>query len=402
MIIEKKTVQLTELKLYPDNPNQGDVGAIATSIEEFGQFRSIVVNKRTMEILAGNHTYLAMKMLGKDTIEAEFIDVDEITAKKIVLADNRLSEISMYDQDVLKNILTEIAETDTLLGTGFDGDDLDALIAELESPLDLDTNKKVDDDKPKNFKRKLPLDLIYSFSPYATTTFIAKEFGWLCGSISKECHRYVDKDKYRNRFDWSHKIEFIDNEWKGYDHERHLKAVSYFKPKYATTRDIMSSDQCRENDIEYYTFDQIMDFAEEVDEHAENTILIPKYDCIDKIPEKYVLGFSVPTSYGGTEVNYEAFKGRPIHLLGGSWKLQLQYLEFFGDDVISIDNNYIYKIGEFGQYVLEDGTLARLDKEMNYPVGSVKSHVTLATMLSITNITKKVTEMFGTTELEEE
>lgn len=402
MIVEKKTVKLTELKLYPDNPNQGDIGAIATSIEEFGQFRSIVVNKRTMEILAGNHTFLAMKMLGKEEIDAEFVDVDEITAKKIVLADNRLSEISMYDTDVLKNILIEIAEIDTLVGTGFDGDDLDALIAELETPLDLDSNKKVDPDEKKNFKRKLPLHLIYSFSPYATTTFIAKEFGWLAGSISKECHRYVDKEIYRQRFDWSHKIEFIDNEWKGYDHERHIKAVSFFKPKYATTRDIMSSDQCRENDIEYYTFDQIMDFAKDVDKYAENTILIPKYDCIDKIPENYVLGFSVPTSYGGTEVNYEAFKGRKIHLLGGSWKLQLQYLEYFGDDVISIDNNYIYKIGEFGQYVLEDGSLARLDKDMNYPVGSVKSHVTLCTTLSIANITKKVTEMFGQGQLEEE
>ena len=45
----------------------------------------------------------------------------------------------------------------------------------------------------------------------------------------------------------------------------------------------MSSDQCRKNDVEYYTFEQILEFAEEVDKYAENTILIPKYDCIDKI-----------------------------------------------------------------------------------------------------------------------
>ena len=109
MIVEKKNVKLDELKLYPDNPNQGDIGAIATSIEEFGQYRSIVVNKNTMEILAGNHTYLAMKMLGKETIDAEFVDVDDITAKKIVLADNRLSEISLYDEVALKGLLEEVA-----------------------------------------------------------------------------------------------------------------------------------------------------------------------------------------------------------------------------------------------------------------------------------------------------
>ena len=402
MIVEKKNVKLDELKLYPDNPNQGDIGAIATSIEEFGQYRSIVVNKNTMEILAGNHTYLAMKMLGKETIDAEFVDVDDITAKKIVLADNRLSEISLYDEVALKGLLEEVASGSTgLKGTGFDNDDLDALIAELDTPLDLDANKNPEGQEKIN-KRTLPIDLIYSFSPYAPTMFIAKEYKWLCGSISKECHRYVDKPDILNRFEFSHKINFIDNEWKGYNHERHIKAVKHFKPKYATTRDIMSSDQCRKNDVEYYTFEQILEFAEEVDKYAENTILIPKYDCIDKIPENYVLGFSVPTSYGGTEVNYESFKGRKIHLLGGSWKLQLKYLELFGDDVISLDNNYIYKIGEFGQYVKEDGELARLDKDMDYPVGSVKSHVTLATTLSITNITKRVTEMFGDIKTEEE
>ena len=57
MIVEKKKVPIEELKTYPSNPNQGDVGAIIESIKQFGQFRSIVVNKRTMEILAGNHTY---------------------------------------------------------------------------------------------------------------------------------------------------------------------------------------------------------------------------------------------------------------------------------------------------------------------------------------------------------
>mgnify|MGYP000072444113 CR=1 FL=1 len=404
MIVEKKKVPIGDLKTYPSNPNQGDIGAISESIKQFGQFRSIVVNKRTMEILAGNHTYKAMESLGHKEIEVDFVDVDEMTAKKIVLADNRLSDISLYDDNALKDLLEEIATDDDLAGTGFDNDDLDALIAELDTPLSLSINQAPDTDTPQ-FKRELPIDLIFSFAPQVTMSFVAKEFGWLSGVISKDSVRYVDSPKaeeYLSRWAWHHKIEFIDNEWKGYDHDKHIRAVEFFKPKYATTRDIMSSDQCRENKVEYLTFDKIMEYAEEVDKHATHTIVIPKYDCIDKIPEKYVLGFSVPTSYGGTEVHHEKFKGRPIHLLGGSWKLQLKYLEYFGDDVISLDTNYIFLLAEYGSYVKENGDITSLDKELGYPIGSVKSHATLATTLSFTNITKRVQEMCGEVKTTEE
>ena len=149
MIVEKKKVPIEELKTYPSNPNQGDVGAIIESIKQFGQFRSIVVNKRTMEILAGNHTYKAMQQLGHKEIEVDFVDVDEMTAKKIVLADNRLSDISMYDDNALKDLLEEIATDDDLLGTGFDNDDLDALIAELDTPLSLSLNQAPDTTTPQ-------------------------------------------------------------------------------------------------------------------------------------------------------------------------------------------------------------------------------------------------------------
>jgi hypothetical protein len=46
------------------NVRQGDIGAISESLKAHGQYRPIVVDKRTNRILAGNHTWKAAKSLG--------------------------------------------------------------------------------------------------------------------------------------------------------------------------------------------------------------------------------------------------------------------------------------------------------------------------------------------------
>ena len=398
-------IKISELKYYPKNARQGDVGAIAESIKELGQFRSVVVNKKNNEILAGNHTVMAMEMLGYEEVSVEFVDVDEQKAKKIVLADNRISDLATYNDSDLADLLKEVASDTGLAGTGFDDDDLDALLKEIVQPLDLTTNKKP---TGRRIKKTTPIDLIYSYNPRDITAFLATELGWLIGAISKASYRYIDRDDIKNTFEWKHKIEFIDNEWKGYNHEKHLATVEHFKPKYATTRDIMTSDQCRANGIEYYTFEQIMDMAKEVKQHTDNMIVIPKYDCIDKIPEEYVLGFSVPTAYGGTEVPWEAFRGRKIHLLGGSWKVQMAYIELLGDDIISLDNNYINKISDWGRVTLPNGDVKYLDEigkgnqYMDFGIGTLLKHKTLSMMLSLNNIKMQVMKMLGEVVLEEE
>ena len=121
-------VDVSELTEYPDNTRQGDVGAIVTSLEENGQYRPIVVNKRTMQILAGNHTYQAALHLKWDKIAVSYVDVDEDTAKRIVLIDNRANDLADYDYPALVEQLTELTKTEkSLVGTGFNLDDLDDL-----------------------------------------------------------------------------------------------------------------------------------------------------------------------------------------------------------------------------------------------------------------------------------
>jgi ParB-like chromosome segregation protein Spo0J len=125
-----ETIPLSDLTLYPMNARQGDIGAISESLRLFGQYRPIVVNRRTMHILVGNHTAAAAKSLGWSKIAVSWVDVPEDQEAKIVLIDNRSADVAMYDEDGLATLLTSLG---SLIGTGFDGDDLDQLLSDVRN-----------------------------------------------------------------------------------------------------------------------------------------------------------------------------------------------------------------------------------------------------------------------------
>lgn len=134
-------IPVAELAPYHRNPRTGDLDSIAESLSVNGQYRPIVVNKgsltgRPNEILAGNHTYKAAKQLGWTDIAVTFLDVDDDAAAKIVIVDNRTSDLAGYDTALLADILTELPDLD---GTGYDQDQLGQLLDEtaLPAPIEL-------------------------------------------------------------------------------------------------------------------------------------------------------------------------------------------------------------------------------------------------------------------------
>ncbi|HYG67587.1 MAG TPA: DNA methyltransferase, partial [Anaeromyxobacteraceae bacterium] len=64
----------------------------------------------------------------------EILDVDDATALRILIADNRIADLGTYSDERLAQVLAEILEqTSSLSGTGYDADDLDQLLADLSS-----------------------------------------------------------------------------------------------------------------------------------------------------------------------------------------------------------------------------------------------------------------------------
>jgi hypothetical protein len=131
-----RSTSVLDLNLNPNNPRQGDVGAIAESIEANGFVGSIVAQCSTGNVLAGNHRLLAAKALGMTKVQVHWVDVDDAAARRIMLADNRTSDLATYDEAALTELLADMARHDSLIGTGFDGDDLDDLLTELDHQPD--------------------------------------------------------------------------------------------------------------------------------------------------------------------------------------------------------------------------------------------------------------------------
>lgn len=119
-----ESVSISSLTAYPSNPRRGDIDAIASSLKAHGQYRPVVVQSSTNFILAGNHTVKAAKKLGWKKIKIVRVDVDEQTARKIVLADNRITDLASYNEPLLKSLLTALPELD---GTGFTSGELETL-----------------------------------------------------------------------------------------------------------------------------------------------------------------------------------------------------------------------------------------------------------------------------------
>lgn len=122
-------VDIDAIKPYRKNPRVGNLDAIRESVRENGQFRPVVVQKSTGEILGGNHTWKAMKAEGYKNISAVYVDVDDLAAARIVLADNRTNDLATYNTEVLTEILAGLP---TPVGTGYDDDSVRALMAGIQ------------------------------------------------------------------------------------------------------------------------------------------------------------------------------------------------------------------------------------------------------------------------------
>ena len=110
-IINKK---LSELKPYEKNPRKNDnaVDYVAKSIEEFGFKVPIVIDKDNV-IIAGHTRYKASEKLGLN--EVPCVIADDLTDEQVKafrLADNKVSEMSEWDYDLLDIELDDIVGID--------------------------------------------------------------------------------------------------------------------------------------------------------------------------------------------------------------------------------------------------------------------------------------------------
>lgn len=104
-VVQKK---IEDLVIDDRNARKGNVASIIASLKEFGQHRPVVVQSGTNRIIAGNHLYQAAQALGWETIECVMVDDDDDKAIRRGIADNATGDLATWDDDQLKELLTEV------------------------------------------------------------------------------------------------------------------------------------------------------------------------------------------------------------------------------------------------------------------------------------------------------
>lgn len=143
-----------ELIPYEKNPrdNRLAIDDVVRSIEEYGFTNPILVNEEKV-ILAGHTRREAAILAGLEKVPYIVIDgLTEAQQKAYRLADNKLSELSIWDEDLLKEELKDLLDEDYDLSlTGFSDVDLTDLLK------DEDDLEDIEPEEPKEKKTTLPM-----------------------------------------------------------------------------------------------------------------------------------------------------------------------------------------------------------------------------------------------------
>lgn len=133
--MDVKLVPIGSLTPHPLNSREGDVGAITHSIEAHGVYKPLITQASTGLVIAGNQTLAAMHALGHKRVAIIEHECDDDEALAILLVDNRTSDLATMDVQKLSDVLKVLAARDALAGTGYDADDVDAIVREANSML---------------------------------------------------------------------------------------------------------------------------------------------------------------------------------------------------------------------------------------------------------------------------
>jgi DNA modification methylase len=139
--------------LIPDRDNprkhgRAQIRAIAKSIEAFG-FNAPILIDRNRKIIAGHGRYEAAKLLGFAQVPVIFLDhLSETQAKAYMLADNKLTDRSTWDDGKVAIQLKELSDLVLdfdIEAIGFELPEIDFRIQSLDAP---DTADNVDEFDP--------------------------------------------------------------------------------------------------------------------------------------------------------------------------------------------------------------------------------------------------------------
>ena len=140
-------VDIDSLVEWEHNPriNTEAVSKVARSIERFGFASPVIAREEDSMVIAGHTRIAAARSLGLQTVPVRYMKLSRTEAELLAIADNKLGEISDWNEDMLKDILSALPEND-LYDIGFSQDELDSLLENIDTELPPESDNAVYDD----------------------------------------------------------------------------------------------------------------------------------------------------------------------------------------------------------------------------------------------------------------
>ena len=131
--LTEETFDIDALVENPRNPNQHpeeQLLRLMASLRTNGQYKPVIARRSNRMLIAGHGIRQAAMRLGWTEIRVAFWDVDQVTADRTMLGDNRLGELSKPNQERVAELLREIPEDDWL-SVGFSDVEAEKLMSDL-------------------------------------------------------------------------------------------------------------------------------------------------------------------------------------------------------------------------------------------------------------------------------
>ena len=140
-------VDIDSLVEWEHNPriNTEAISKVARSIERFGFASPVIAREEDSMVIAGHTRIAAARSLGLQTVPVRYMKLSRTEAELLAIADNKLGEISDWNEDMLKDILAALPEND-LDDIGFSQDELDLLLENIDTELPPESDNAVYDD----------------------------------------------------------------------------------------------------------------------------------------------------------------------------------------------------------------------------------------------------------------
>jgi len=216
-MISIKYENLDDIIQADTNPKDHDLGVLYQSMKRFGFTNPIIINESTGKLLAGHGRLQTLKMMrdngekAPDRIQVELDTGDETIeywhvpvlygvsienlaeAQAYLIADNRLTELGGWKpMDLMENLSEILEETGNLDGTGYDLDDVETILSDIErDTFDVsDTMTEIDDETEVSiavgrYKFKVDAEDFYEWEEMAQSTTNSKDIVDIAEFIKK-------------------------------------------------------------------------------------------------------------------------------------------------------------------------------------------------------------------------